>query len=69
MAPLVCLAMTFSAQHDAIEQRRVRSAPMMKFERVPSAAPLTTIDRAQQGRLADSRREFAAAMLVCHLAS
>ena len=33
------LAMTFPAQHDAIKQRRIRSAPMMKFEWVPNAAP------------------------------
>src|SRR6516162_3176360 len=35
-------AMTFPAQYDAIKQRRVRSAPMMKFERVPSATPKQT---------------------------
>jgi hypothetical protein len=63
------LAMTFPAQHDAIKQRRIRSAPMMKFERVPNAAPLTAIDSAAQGRLAHSRLEFAAAVSVCHLAS
>jgi hypothetical protein len=40
--PLVRLAMTFPAQHDAIKQRRIRSAPMMKFERVPSATPKQT---------------------------
>jgi hypothetical protein len=40
------LAMAFPAQHDAIKQRQIRSAPMMKFERVPKAAPLTAIDSA-----------------------
>jgi hypothetical protein len=33
------LAMTFPAQHDTIKQRRIRSAPMLKFEWVPNAAP------------------------------
>jgi hypothetical protein len=42
---------------------------MMKFEQVPGAAPLTAIDGAQQGSLADGGRELAAAMSVCHLAS
>ena len=37
------LAMTFPAQHDAIKQRRIRSATMMKFKRVPNTAPLTAI--------------------------
>jgi hypothetical protein len=47
------LAMTFPTQHDAVKQRRVRSmATVMKFEQVPSAAPLTAIDSAQQGSLA-----------------
>ena len=41
----------------------------MKFQRVPRAASFTTVDSALQGRLTDSRREFAAAMSVCHLAS
>src|SRR5262249_40975389 len=36
------LAMTFPAQHDAIKQRRIRSAPMMKFEWAPSATPKQT---------------------------
>src|SRR5262249_57667395 len=36
------LAMTFPAQHDAIKQRRIRSAPMMKFEWVSSATPKQT---------------------------
>jgi hypothetical protein len=36
------LAMTFPAQHDAIKQRRIRSAPMIKFERVSSATPKQT---------------------------
>ena len=36
---LMRLAMTFPAQHDTIKQRRIRSAPMMKFEWVPNAAP------------------------------
>jgi len=58
------LAMTFPAQHDAIKQRRIRSAPMMKFERVPSAAPLTAIDSAPQCRLADDYRELAAGASV-----
>jgi hypothetical protein len=35
------LAMTFPAQHDAIKQRRIRAAPMMKFERVPGAGGLS----------------------------
>jgi hypothetical protein len=48
----------------AIKQRRIRSAAMMKFERVPSAAPLTAIDIAPQCRLADGRRESATAVSV-----
>jgi hypothetical protein len=28
------LAVTFPAQHDPIKQRRIRSAPMMKFQAV-----------------------------------
>src|SRR6516225_8136275 len=63
------LAMTFPAQHDAIKQRRIRSAPMMKFERVPSAAPLTAIDSAPQCRLADDLGELVAGASACHLAS
>jgi hypothetical protein len=43
---LMRLAMTFPAQHDAIKQRRTRAAPMMKLERIPSAAPLTARQRA-----------------------
>jgi hypothetical protein len=62
----MCLAMTFAAQHDAIKQRRIRSAPTMKFERVPSAAPLTAIDRAPQCRSADDCRELVAGAAVCH---
>jgi hypothetical protein len=58
--------MTFPAQHDAIKQRRIRSAPMMKFERVPSAAPLTTIDSAPQCRSANDCRKFVAGASVCH---
>jgi len=46
-----------------IKQRRIRSAAMMKFERVPSAAPLTAIDIAPQCRLADGRRESATAVI------
>jgi hypothetical protein len=49
--------MTFPAQHDAIKQRRIRSAPMMKFERVPRAAPLTAIDSAPQCRRAQLRHQ------------
>jgi hypothetical protein len=39
----------------------------MKFEHLPSATLFTTIDSALQCRLTDGRREFAAAMSVCHL--
>ena len=38
-------AMTLPAQHNAIKQRRIRTAPMMKFERVPSATPKQTVAR------------------------
>jgi hypothetical protein len=63
------LAMTFPTQHDVIKQRRIRSAPMMKLERVPGAAPLTAIDSALQCGLAHGCGKLAAAVSACHLAS
>ena len=39
------LAMTFPAQHDTIKQRRIRSAPMMKFEEVAAPKQTSTVAR------------------------
>jgi hypothetical protein len=62
------LAMTFPAQHDAIKQRRIRSAPMIKFERVSSATPKPALgsyeeegmnDRTKADKAWEARQEAA----------